>query len=449
MTSIYLKVKSIIFFSNFLPPAAVMDARGDETSEAAAVARVAARLAPSDYLCPITYEIMVDPVFTVDGETYERSAIARWFAQEKNTSPRTNQPLAHTVLTSNRTLLRAIAQWRDVHGVPVPAEQKATAAAAAAVSAVDDAVRVAALRAVQERTIMRQVEALPAVVMMEGRARDDAAAARGLMTPVLASLTPHTIPVGTSHIIEAKGANFSSTTNFFAVTQDLVDASGHHRRKMLQTWRGDDTTRCMLEVHGIDAGTYHLYASNDHTSLSNLLLFSVVRGASDGVVDVARPYGGAELRALMGLPHSESGSEDHPSEFPPSDFEPDIGEESTEADAIVQEEMSQSWGRHDAIAQETVQLEGEEMDELSFDNDLVNALSHSPHPLLAREVARLIGREGRHSVNPRLYALEDAGRILSDGAVPPRWWTVAAAAARSGPSVRQAARRSAERAARE
>jgi hypothetical protein len=96
-----------------------------------------------------------------------------------------------------------------------------------------------------------------------------------------------------------------------------------------------------------------------------------------------------------------------------------------------------------------VQLEGEEMDELSFDNDLVNTLSHSPHPLLAREVARLIGREGRHSVNPRLYALEDAGRILSDGAAPPRWWTVAAAAARSGPSVRQAARRSAERAARE
>ena len=33
---------------------------------------------PDEYLCPITTEIMTDPVTTLDGFTYERAAIAEW-----------------------------------------------------------------------------------------------------------------------------------------------------------------------------------------------------------------------------------------------------------------------------------------------------------------------------------------------------------------------------------
>ena len=43
--------------------------------------------------CPITGGYFVDPVVTVDGHTYERAAIERWF-RRKNTSPITNKPLA-------------------------------------------------------------------------------------------------------------------------------------------------------------------------------------------------------------------------------------------------------------------------------------------------------------------------------------------------------------------
>ena len=31
-----------------------------------------------DFMCPITQELMVDPVFTEDGQTYERDAIKTW-----------------------------------------------------------------------------------------------------------------------------------------------------------------------------------------------------------------------------------------------------------------------------------------------------------------------------------------------------------------------------------
>ena len=34
---------------------------------------------PNELLCPITLEVMVDPVMTADGHTYERAAIERVF----------------------------------------------------------------------------------------------------------------------------------------------------------------------------------------------------------------------------------------------------------------------------------------------------------------------------------------------------------------------------------
>jgi hypothetical protein len=32
-----------------------------------------------EYCCPITHQIMIDPVVTVHGQTYERKAITEWF----------------------------------------------------------------------------------------------------------------------------------------------------------------------------------------------------------------------------------------------------------------------------------------------------------------------------------------------------------------------------------
>ncbi len=45
---------------------------------------------PSEWICPITSEIMEDPVICEDGFTYERSAISAWFLRDKKTSPMTN-----------------------------------------------------------------------------------------------------------------------------------------------------------------------------------------------------------------------------------------------------------------------------------------------------------------------------------------------------------------------
>jgi len=45
---------------------------------------------PSYFLCPITQDIMRDPVVAEDGHSYESSAILKWLSSH-DTSPLTNQ----------------------------------------------------------------------------------------------------------------------------------------------------------------------------------------------------------------------------------------------------------------------------------------------------------------------------------------------------------------------
>ncbi|TGZ53321.1 WD repeat, SAM and U-box domain-containing protein 1 [Temnothorax longispinosus] len=63
---------------------------------------------PHEFLCPITHEIMKEPVQCSDGFTYERAAINEWFLCGKYTSPMTNEPLHDTSFTPNFALRNAI-----------------------------------------------------------------------------------------------------------------------------------------------------------------------------------------------------------------------------------------------------------------------------------------------------------------------------------------------------
>ena len=63
---------------------------------------------PTAYLCPISFEVMADPVSTADGHTFERAAIATWLAGHA-TSPLTGLPLANKTLTPNHAV-RALAE---------------------------------------------------------------------------------------------------------------------------------------------------------------------------------------------------------------------------------------------------------------------------------------------------------------------------------------------------
>ena len=67
-----------------------------------------------EFLCPITHEIMKEPVQCSDGFTYEKAAINEWFLCGKYTSPMTNKPLRDTSFTPNIILRNAI--YTFLHG---------------------------------------------------------------------------------------------------------------------------------------------------------------------------------------------------------------------------------------------------------------------------------------------------------------------------------------------
>ena len=67
--------------------------------------------APEFLVCPITQEVMEDPVITSDGHTFERSAIEAWLGKN-NTNPMTGGEITSKALTPNFALRDACAAYK-------------------------------------------------------------------------------------------------------------------------------------------------------------------------------------------------------------------------------------------------------------------------------------------------------------------------------------------------
>ncbi|OMO60576.1 Armadillo [Corchorus capsularis] len=75
---------------------------------------------PDDFLCPISLELMRDPVIVATGQTYERSYIQRWIDCGNLTCPKTQQKLENFTLTPNYVLRSLISQWCTKHNIEQP-----------------------------------------------------------------------------------------------------------------------------------------------------------------------------------------------------------------------------------------------------------------------------------------------------------------------------------------
>ncbi|OVA06333.1 U box domain [Macleaya cordata] len=71
---------------------------------------------PPFFICPISLQIMKDPVTISTGMTYDRDSIQKWILTYNNKScPVTKQPLTDQNLTPNSTLLRLIESWSIIN----------------------------------------------------------------------------------------------------------------------------------------------------------------------------------------------------------------------------------------------------------------------------------------------------------------------------------------------
>ncbi|CAM9699156.1 unnamed protein product [Choristocarpus tenellus] len=60
-----------------------------------------------EFACPITRELMREPVIAADGHTYDKEAIEMWL-RHHDTSPKTGQPMDHLFVVPNHNLKRLI-----------------------------------------------------------------------------------------------------------------------------------------------------------------------------------------------------------------------------------------------------------------------------------------------------------------------------------------------------
>ncbi|KAH6760906.1 RING/U-box superfamily protein with ARM repeat domain-containing protein [Perilla frutescens var. hirtella] len=75
---------------------------------------------PPDFCCPLSLELMTDPVIVASGQTYERAFIRRWIDLGLTVCPKTRQTLAHTNLIPNYTVKALIANWCESNNVKLP-----------------------------------------------------------------------------------------------------------------------------------------------------------------------------------------------------------------------------------------------------------------------------------------------------------------------------------------
>ncbi|XP_010460713.1 PREDICTED: U-box domain-containing protein 17 [Camelina sativa] len=77
---------------------------------------------PKDFVCPISLDLMTDPVIISTGQTYDRSSIARWIEEGHCTCPKTGQMLMDSRIVPNRALKNLIVQWCTASGISYESE---------------------------------------------------------------------------------------------------------------------------------------------------------------------------------------------------------------------------------------------------------------------------------------------------------------------------------------
>ncbi|XP_071719868.1 U-box domain-containing protein 16 isoform X2 [Rutidosis leptorrhynchoides] len=80
---------------------------------------------PADFRCPISLDLIRDPVVISTGQTYDRVSINHWIESGHTTCPKTGQTLDHTDMIPNLALRNLIVMWCREHRIPFEStEQK-------------------------------------------------------------------------------------------------------------------------------------------------------------------------------------------------------------------------------------------------------------------------------------------------------------------------------------
>ncbi|KAK6135790.1 hypothetical protein DH2020_030485 [Rehmannia glutinosa] len=81
---------------------------------------------PDEFRCPISLDLMKEPVIVASGHTYDRNSIAQWINTGHHTCPKSGQRLIHMALVPNYALKSLIYQWRHENNIPITESTRTT-----------------------------------------------------------------------------------------------------------------------------------------------------------------------------------------------------------------------------------------------------------------------------------------------------------------------------------
>ena len=76
--------------------------------------------APSEFVCPLTLDVMDDPIMTKYGQSYERSALLEWLQSGHGVCPLSRRPLHLQDIVTNHGLRMKVEEWRKDNGEDAP-----------------------------------------------------------------------------------------------------------------------------------------------------------------------------------------------------------------------------------------------------------------------------------------------------------------------------------------
>ncbi|XP_052180493.1 U-box domain-containing protein 19-like [Diospyros lotus] len=81
-------------------------------------------LNPEDFRCPISLELMTDPVTVSTGQTYDRASIQKWLKAGNLICPKTGEKLTNTEMVPNYSLRKLIEQFFADNGISLAKSRK-------------------------------------------------------------------------------------------------------------------------------------------------------------------------------------------------------------------------------------------------------------------------------------------------------------------------------------
>lgn len=258
---------------------------------------------PDDFRCPISLELMKDPVIVSTGQTYERSCIQKWLDAGHKTCPKTQQTLLHTALTPNYVLKSLIALWCESNGVELPKKQGSciNKRSGTSVSDCDRTAIGALLQRLANGNLEEQRAAAGELRLLAKRNADNRVCiAEAGAIPLLVELLSSTDPRTQEHAVTAllnlsiNETNKGSIVNAGAIP-DIVDVL---KNGSMEARENAAATLFSLSV--IDENKVAIGAAGAIPALINLLCLGTPRGKKDAATAIFNLsiYQGNKVRAV-------------------------------------------------------------------------------------------------------------------------------------------------------